>query len=72
MSLISVRLDDIIRHVNEQGYSLSYVLTPNLGRSAKSVGIKRYSSLMKSSGTFGNAELQEALAAARRLGADWV
>ena len=48
--------------MNEQEYSLSYALTPNLGRSAKSVGIKRYSALMKSSGTFGDAELQEALA----------
>ena len=48
--------------MNEQEYSLSYALTPNLGRSAKSVGVKRYSALMKSSGTFGDAELQEALA----------
>ena len=48
--------------MNEQEYSLSYALTPNLGRSSKSVGVKRYSAQMKSSGTFGDAELQEAIA----------
>ena len=48
--------------MNEQEYSLSYALTPNLGRLSKSVGVKHYSAQMKSSGTFGDAELQEALA----------
>ena len=50
--------------MSEQGNTLSYALTPNLGRSAKSVAVKRYSAQMKSTGTFGDAELQEALAAA--------
>ena len=48
----------------EQENTLSYALTPNLGRSAKSVAVKRYSAQMKSTGTFGDAELQEALATA--------
>ena len=42
--------------------TLLYALTPNLGRSGKSVAVKRYSAQMKSTGTFGDAELQEALA----------
>ena len=50
--------------MNEQDNALSYVLTPNLGRPAKSVGVGRYSAQMKSTGTFGDAELQEALATA--------
>ena len=41
-----------------------YALTPNLGRSAKSATVRRYSAQMKSTGTVGDAELQEALAAA--------
>ena len=41
---------------------LLYSLTSNLASSAKSVGVRRYSALMKSSGTFGDDELQEALA----------
>ena len=48
--------------MNEASKPLLYVLTPNLGRPAGSVGVKRYSALMKSSGTFGDADLQEALA----------
>ena len=62
MALTSVRLDDIICHMDKEEYSLSYALTPNLGRLSKSVGVKHYSAQMKSSGTFGDAELQEALA----------
>ena len=50
--------------MNEQDNALSYVLTPNLGRPAKSVGVGRYSAQMKSTGTFGDEELQEALATA--------
>ena len=41
---------------------LLYALTPNLSRLAKSVAVKRDSALMKSSGTLGDAELQEAVA----------
>ena len=58
--------------MNEQENSLSYALTPNLGRSAKSVGIKRYSALMKSSGTFGDAELQEALASETKVSVEQI
>ena len=36
--------------MSEQGNTLSYALTPNLGRSAKSVAVKRYSAQMKSAG----------------------
>lgn len=54
-------------HMSEKNKPLLYALTPNLGRSAKSVGVKRYSALMKSSGTFGDAELQEALADETRV-----
>ena len=50
--------------MNDQENSLLYALTPNLGRSAKSVAVKRYSAQMKSTGTFGDEELQEALATA--------
>ena len=50
--------------MSEHENTLWYALTPNLGRSAKSVAIQRYSAQMKSTGTFGDAELQEALAAA--------
>ena len=53
--------------MSEQGNTLSYALTPNLGRSAKSVAVKRYSAQMKSMGTFGDAELQEALASSKRV-----
>ena len=63
---MSVRLDDIIRYLNEQEHSLSHTLTPNLERPAKSVYIRRCSALMKSSGTFGDAELLEALADVER------
>ena len=48
--------------MNEQENTLSYELTPNFGRPAKSVTVIRYSAQMKSTGTFGDAELQEALA----------
>ena len=48
--------------MNEQESTLLYSLTSNLARSAKSVGAKRYSASMKSSGTLGDDELQEALA----------
>ncbi len=50
--------------MNEQDNALLYTLTPNLGRSANLVGVGRYSAQMKSTGTFGDAELQEALATA--------
>ena len=53
--------------MSEQGNTLSYALTPNLGRSAKSVAVKRYSAQMKSTGTFGDAELQEALASESKV-----
>ena len=52
-----------MHRLNEKESVLLYALTPNLGRSAKSVTVKRYSAQMKSTGTFGDAELQEALAA---------
>ena len=64
VSLTSVRLNDRMCHMNEQNHALSYTLTPNMGRPAKSVGVGRYSAQMKSTGTFGDGELQEALAAA--------
>ena len=48
--------------MNEQEGTLLYSLTSNLARSTKSVGAKRYSALMKSSGTLGDEELQETLA----------
>ena len=53
--------------MSEQENTLSYALTPNLGRSAKSVAVKRYLAQMKSTGTFGDAELQEALASSKRV-----
>ena len=43
--------------MNEQEGTLLYSLTSNLARSAKSVGAKRYSASMKSSGTLGDDEL---------------
>ena len=48
--------------MNEQNSQLLYALTPNLGRASKSVAVKRYSALMKSVDTMGDAEFQEALA----------
>ena len=54
MSLMVVRLYGTMRLMNEQEKTLSYALTPNLGRPAKSVGVGRYSAQMKSTGTFGN------------------
>ena len=60
-ALIIDRLDDRICHMNEQEGTLLYSLTSNLARSAKSVGDRRYSASMKSFGTFGDDELQEAL-----------
>ena len=66
MSLTAVRLCGTMRLINEQENSLSYALTPNLGRPAKSVTVKRYSAQMKSTGTFGDAELQESLASESR------
>ena len=50
--------------MNESHDMLLYSLTPNLGRSSRTALVRRYSAQMKSSGTFGDAELQEALAAA--------
>ena len=43
-----------------------HALTPNLGRSAKSVAVKRYSAQMKSTGTFGDEALQGGLIIALR------
>lgn len=54
--------------MNEWEGTLLYSLTSNLARSAKSVGVRRYSVSMKSAGTFGDEELQEALA--KEAGAD--
>ena len=48
--------------MNEREDTLLYSLTSNLDRSTRSVGVTRYSASMKSSGTFGDEELQEALA----------
>ena len=48
--------------MNEQNNQLLYALTPNLGRASKSVAVTRYSAQMKSEGTMGDAEFQEALA----------
>ena len=62
MSLTELRLSVIISLMSKQNDVLQYALTPNLGRPAKSVGVGKYSAQMKSSGTFGDAELQEALA----------
>ena len=72
MPLTSDRLDDTLLHMSEQGNTLSYALTPNLGRSAKSVAVKRYSAQMKSTGTFGDAELQEALASESKVSVEQV
>ena len=47
-------------------------MTPNLGRSAKSVAVKRYSAQMKSTGTFGDAELQEALASESKISVEQI
>ena len=60
-ALASGRLDDRLCRMNEQESTLLCSSTSNLARSAKSVGDRRYSALMKSSGTFGDDELQEAL-----------
>ncbi len=43
MAATFVRLDNRMCHVNEQNNALLYTLTPNLGRTSKSVGIGRYS-----------------------------
>lgn len=72
MSLTSTRLDDTLLHMSEQGNTLSYALTPNLGRSAKSVAVKRYSAQMKSTGSFGDAELQEALASESKVSVEQI
>ena len=72
MSLTSIRLDGTLHHMSEQGSTLSYALTPNLGRSAKSVAVKRYSAQMKSTGTFGDAELQEALASESKVSVEQI
>ena len=58
--------------MSEQLNTLSYALTPNLGRSAKSVAVKRYSAQMKSTGTFGDAELQEALASESKVSVEQI
>ena len=58
--------------MSEQGNTLSYALTPNLGRSAKSVAVKRYSAQMKSTGTFGDVELQEALASESKVSVEQI
>ena len=50
--------------MNESHDMLLYLLTPNLGRSSRTALVRRYSAQMKGIGTFGDAELQEALAAA--------
>ena len=72
MSLTSAWLDDTLLRMSEQGNTLSYALTPNLGRSAKSVAVKRYSAQMKSTGTFGDTELQEALASESRASVEQI
>ena len=72
MSLTSARLDGTLLHMSEQGNTLSYALTPNLGRSAKSVAVKRYSAQMKSTGTFGDEELQEALASESKVSVEQI
>lgn len=58
--------------MNERKKALSYALTPNLKRSARSVGDKCYSAQMKSGGTFGDKELQVALAAAAGTTVEYV
>ena len=58
--------------MSEQGNTLSYALTPNLGRPAKSVAVKRYSAQMKSTGTFGDVELQEALASESKVSVEQI
>ena len=45
--------------MNEQGNTLLHALTSNLGWPAKSVAVKRCSAQMRSTGTFGDAKLQE-------------
>lgn len=64
VSLTFVGFDDTLPYMSEQGNTLLYALTAHLGRSPKSVGVGRYSAQMKSTGVFGDAELQEALAEA--------
>lgn len=58
--------------MSEQGNALSYALTPNLGRLSKSVAVKRYSAQMKSTGTFGDAELQEALSSESKVSVEQI
>ena len=58
--------------MDENNNALLYALTPNLGRSAKSVGVGRYSAQMKSNGTFGDAEFQEALAVESKMTVDFI
>ena len=58
--------------MNENESALLYALTPNLGRPAKSVGVGRYSAQMKSTGTFGDAELQEALASESKVSVEQI
>ena len=64
VSMTYARLGGRICLMNDQENSLLSALTPNLGRSAKSVAVNRYSAQMKSTGTFGDEELQESLATA--------
>lgn len=59
-------------YMNEQEKSLEYSLVPSFGRSAKSVGVGRYSAQMKSSGTFGDAELQETMASESKMSVDFI
>ena len=58
--------------MDKQENSLSYALTSSLGRSPKSVGVGRYSAQMKSTGTFGDAELQEALASESKVSVEQI
>lgn len=58
--------------MSEQGNTLLYALTAHLGRSPKSVGVGRYSAQMKSTGTFGDAELQEALSSETKVSVEQI
>lgn len=58
--------------MSEQENTLLYALTAHLGRSPKSVGVGRYSAQMKSTGVFGDAELQEALASESKVSVEQI
>ena len=59
--MVSARLENAQPHLSECENTPLYALTSRLWRSANSVAVKLYSAQMKSSSTFGDAELQGAM-----------